>query len=453
MPRQLRAPQYGNGGSARNRRNGQNSQTNAEYDKSQWIHRDKLTQIEIQEHIALGKEVPPELLRKMNDRQQNGQSRTYRPATSYDSPQEQPTEYKRQRVTSPSPDSDSYGEDEERFVPEDPRPPEEIAADSEQPPEIYQQNRLRSSSSRIPLSTTSPLPVPHDYLDRQKMIPRKRGNSSTYDEEGQIAYRGARSRSHSVGSQILLDDENDLGPNTPGSPSKARTPAKSGPTGRKGSNVRAASTSKNRAASSARNSPAARPITRDGRPTTAANRPEGDPPWLATMYKPDPRLPPDQQMLPTHAKRMMQEQWEREGRPGQAYDREFRPIAPYPDDAHLRPQHNEPPPELRPEDTQQGEWPQREKTPEPPRLQPSPQITQNPQRRQQSPTRSQHNGQQSNGEVHGGYSTIPKVQSTPVIGAQSPRAENREPFEMIEPLEAQDEKSGKKSGCGCCIIM
>lgn len=34
------------------------------------------------------------------------------------------------------------------------------------------------------------------------------------------------------------------------------------------------------------------------------NRPEGEPPWLATMYKPDPHLPPDEQMLPTHAKRL-----------------------------------------------------------------------------------------------------------------------------------------------------
>lgn len=28
------------------------------------------------------------------------------------------------------------------------------------------------------------------------------------------------------------------------------------------------------------------------------------------MYKPDPRLPPEQQLLPTHAKRLQQEQWE-----------------------------------------------------------------------------------------------------------------------------------------------
>jgi hypothetical protein len=42
------------------------------------------------------------------------------------------------------------------------------------------------------------------------------------------------------------------------------------------------------------------------------------------MYKPDPRLPPDQQIIPTHAKRMQQEQWENEGRVGSMYDRDFR---------------------------------------------------------------------------------------------------------------------------------
>jgi hypothetical protein len=42
------------------------------------------------------------------------------------------------------------------------------------------------------------------------------------------------------------------------------------------------------------------------------------------MYKPDPRLPPDQQIIPTHAKRMQQEQWENEGRVGSMYDKDFR---------------------------------------------------------------------------------------------------------------------------------
>jgi len=44
------------------------------------------------------------------------------------------------------------------------------------------------------------------------------------------------------------------------------------------------------------------------------------------MYKPDPRLPPDQQVIPTHAKRMQQEQWEKEGKFGNVYDTSFRPL-------------------------------------------------------------------------------------------------------------------------------
>lgn len=42
------------------------------------------------------------------------------------------------------------------------------------------------------------------------------------------------------------------------------------------------------------------------------------------MYKPDPRLPPEEQIIPTHAKRMQQEQWENEGRVGSMYDKDFR---------------------------------------------------------------------------------------------------------------------------------
>jgi len=57
-----------------------------------------------------------------------------------------------------------------------------------------------------------------------------------------------------------------------------------------------------------------RPTTSgDSRPATA--RPEGEAPWIATMYKPDPRLPPEEQMLPTHAKRLALEQQEHDSKP------------------------------------------------------------------------------------------------------------------------------------------
>jgi len=52
-------------------------------------------------------------------------------------------------------------------------------------------------------------------------------------------------------------------------------------------------------------------LDHNDRPHTPVNRPEGDAPWLATMFKPDPLLPPDQQMLPTHAKKLALQRGER----------------------------------------------------------------------------------------------------------------------------------------------
>lgn len=103
---------------------------------------------------------------------------------------------------------------------------------------------------------------------------------------------------------------------------KAKTPNKAGP-GVGGRKTSVKVQPKNRQASGT--TPPKRPGTSGGvsRPTTA-HRPEGEAPWLATMYKPDPRLPPDQQIIPTHAKRIQQEQWENEGRVGSMYDRDFR---------------------------------------------------------------------------------------------------------------------------------
>jgi len=104
------------------------------------------------------------------------------------------------------------------------------------------------------------------------------------------------------------------------------------------------------------------------------------------MYKPDPRLPPDQQLLPTVAKRLQQEQWEREGKFGNAYDTNFRPL----NDEELRtpePAHNADG-EQKPEDG--GDWPLR--SPKSPAL-----STSRP-------------GTAGGG---GSYSTMPKINGTP----------------------------------------
>jgi hypothetical protein len=133
------------------------------------------------------------------------------------------------------------------------------------------------------------------------------------------------------------------------------------------------------------------------------------------MYKPDPRLPPDQQMLPTLAKKMQQEQWEKEGRTPNTYDRDFAPLAVYPTDLPPVPPKAE---EQEPaEEPPQIEEPPKARTPEPPR-----------------PNTST------------GYSTMPKVQDTPPLGL-TPNPN------WTPPVVSAQEKPKKEKGCGCCIVM
>jgi len=148
--------------------------------------------------------------------------------------------------------------------------------------------------------------------------------------------------------------------------------------------------------------------------------PEGDPPWLATMYKPDPRLPPDQQLLPTVAKRLQQEQWEKEGKFGNTYDTSFRPLNDegfhqQPDIARQEVELNEQKPEG------DLEWPLRGP---------------------KSPTLS--TGRPG---TAGNYSTMPKITAT--VTAPGPAPSPKPPISVPEPPE--EEK--KKGGCGCCMVM
>lgn len=124
---------------------------------------------------------------------------------------------------------------------------------------------------------------------------------------------------------------------------------------------------------------------------------------------------------------MMQEQWEKEGKSGSTYDRELNPVAVFPDSANER--HVYPPPalapaaELTPKNAQGGTWPFKAQTPE--------------LERTHTPI----------AEPHAGYSTIPKVQSTPVLGGQSPKPEAMDRFEV------EDEEAAQKQGRGCCCVV
>ena len=286
-----------------------------ELEESRWIHRDKLAAIESQEMQDAG--ISPPLPR-------SGSKSRSRREKSEDLDQEEaghPNKMGKKRKLKATP-KDEEADEQMPFNEFDVRSPEEIAADAlveRSPSPIYRQQTARSSSSRIPVPRSSPMPLPQEHLERTTPLPRKRNASGTWsgaDEDG-ISYNRLRSRGNSVGSQVLLDEVDS--PQSPSRPSSSGSPTKTKSGITKTSHARKSSTStptsnqKPRSASSGRSpsTPLQRPKSRSGlepRPPTAVNRPEGEAPWLKDMYKPDPRLPPDQQLLPTHAKRLQEEQ-------------------------------------------------------------------------------------------------------------------------------------------------
>ncbi|KAF2001696.1 hypothetical protein P154DRAFT_158039 [Amniculicola lignicola CBS 123094] len=308
-------------------------------DESYWIHRDKLAQIEIREMEEAGFRVGR--ASRSNSRSQSTTSaqKDRKNSVSSDPTHGEDERPDHRRVISPIP-----AEDEE--VDDDPaqwdlRTPEEIAADNERAEmenwALPRQNHiLRPSTSRIPIAKTSPLPVGHTHAE-----PRSRKGSNNWSGDT-IAVNGARMRSGSNASAVFLDEpeihrepsrtpqRTEFGKAVTGSPPKTKVAGKPTPGSgnRKNGTQRSSSQAKPRVTSGS--SPLKRPGTSGGsisRPGTS-HRPEGEAPWIATMYKPDPRLPPDQQIIPTHAKRMQQEQWESEGKAGNIYDRDFKLLNP-----------------------------------------------------------------------------------------------------------------------------
>ncbi|KAL6709409.1 40S ribosomal protein S12 [Coniothyrium glycines] len=424
-----------------------------EHDQNNWIHRDKLKEIETRELEEAGFRVGRSS--RSNSRSQSA-TRRARSRTNSESLERTQTGDERQgtrKVVSPIPAEDEeLGEGFHSWSPSTP---------GEVPPELQPSSPRtghtagRPSTSRIPLPKTSGIPVPSSLADRDAPLSRSRAGSASWNENA-IAANGARVRSGSVGSQVLLDDHEDGRQKTPPyargharsmsgtsdsgsppksppkSPMKAKTPPKPNPTSgsRKTSVVK--NQPKNRTASAT--SPR-RPGTSGGtsRPTTA-HRPEGEAPWIATMYKPDPRLPPDQQIIPTHAKRMQQEQWENQGRPGSMYDKDFRQLN---DDAMADQRLSQ----LNPIDIEtareQGEWPLPSPTKEDQLEAPLEKVDTN---RAKSPGME--------------YRLTPSIPQ----GARSPSPKLAPPIAPPQPkptttrVPEPPEEEKEKKGC-CCIVM
>jgi hypothetical protein len=153
---------------------------------------------------------------------------------------------------------------------------------------------------------------------------------------------------------------------------------------------------------------------------------------MVSAYRPDPRLPPDQQLLPTVAKRLQQEKWEREGKFGSIYDKEFRPLT---DEGFLSP------PDASAQDDKEngkeadkdeqkegeGDWPFKTE-PKSPTL----------------PARTN------------SYSTMPRITDTPARNSMAdprPHGHQAQPPQAVKAPEPLEETPQPKESCGCCIVM
>ena len=450
-------------------------------DDSAWIHRDKLAQIEIMEMEQAG--IPIRQARRSvstgagaERRNSRSQSRSRKGAPKDEEQEQMPAEtygaaygseedYERKRMSAiPAADEEEHQYDPN--VDYEFRTPEEVAAEQES------KQSVRPSTSRIPVSKASPVPVPSTVVGRDSPLPRSSHGSAsgTWDE---LQYQ-RKARSGSVNSQTYEDGirtpprpgSSHLRSSDGNSPPKSRLPTKATPNGRKtststtngterpgssqGKQARAASnTNKDRLSSNGHRS----------RPSTShAYNPEGDPPWLSSMYKPDPRLPPDQQMLPTHAKRMMQEQWEREGISGTTYDRDLRLISDEPLPSPTDKSKALPPPPLNLNKTRF----EPEKAPSPSR---TPKL-EAPAKSPTSPNATNLNAWPLTPEserkasasprpgTSGGYKITPTIQTPPQIQRPEPSpARVASPVRRMQDLDEKQEAQQKKGGCGCCVVM
>lgn len=479
-------------------------------ERSRWIHRDKLAIIETHEMQEAGIKLPPQRQRsttsRSRSRREKNRSRDQTTAIPGQD-EEMPSLLERTKERTDSPVRQDDGGEYTSVNDFDIRTAEERAADNYMHPEHSNGNRqpqpdLRKSSSRIPLPRSSPMPIPQEHIERDTPLARKRGTSGNYSgDENSLSYSRVRSRNNSVGSAILLDDIENMPNQTPTSASNAtplnrpgssktqRTPSSAQrPKSRSGLDTTPIS-QKPRNISTTTATPrtppstTSRPKSRSGlepRPATAINRPEGEAPWLATMYKPDPRLPPEEQLLPTHAKRLQQEQWERaqqesqqrireleaqqrklhHAKPAAQLPREFTPLAEHTVNG-LQPSSRDADEKTLQEQRSASEWPLTQTSP-----------SSNGGANNNPAAGGGGGGGGGGGEDvshHAGYSPMPRMKqgSSPPLGNLTdirPGQRALDPFERERMARRRDEEKGeegekggpKKKGeksCGCCVVM
>ncbi|KAK0719857.1 hypothetical protein B0H67DRAFT_167439 [Lasiosphaeris hirsuta] len=414
-------------------------------DNSKWIHRDKLARIESEELQAAGFYLPRPKERarsKSQNRARRDQSQDKINGQGRSIGGEQSAT--RSRKNSTAPGTDPRTPELESPPGWDLRLPEEIAEEGD---DAYWVSNGNAKVSKIPVAKLSPVPIPSEHLERDTLLLRKRDGSPGDDDT--IHYPKPRARSGSTGNALAKTSPNgtvsqpspqsNKQPNT----SPKKTVAAGG--ARKPSAVRPA------------NGAAGRPKTRGGpskdstssgggttRPSTrsgerelsigSSKQMEGEPPWMVSAYRPDPRLPPDQQLLPTVARRLQQEKWEREGKFGNVYDREFRPLT---DEGFLKP------PEPEPEAAAEEEEDEKE-------------YVEGDDRDDRDNHADWPLKAEARNSVRSAYSVMPRISDKPNPSPlPSPRTpvQPRQPSPVVRVPVPPEEPSQKKSGCGCCIVM
>jgi hypothetical protein len=364
-------------------------------DQSKWIHRDKLARIETEELEAAGIYFPKNRAGSRQRRDRNDSRLSYNTESdpALNRPRKDSSTLEALELSPPSWDL---------------RTPEEIAQAQEN---AYFTTNGLTGSTRIPVAKTSPVPIPLDFLERGSSAARSQGDE---DEYGKVRSRSASATFRDVGAaqrqgkRSVTDTSPKKGQRKNSISTPSRPGTRSGP-------------------KDSPSSGSSRPATRHGRTASRAKHPEGEPPWMANTFKPDPRLPPDQQYPPFVAKRMAQEQMEKEGKFGDAYDTDFRPLN---DNLLGKPGDDDVP-------AGDDAWPLK------------PAITNRPLMR--------------SGSL---YSTMPKItdkQQTSPIPSPRPGATAQMPNPQMEeqtqtqteiPQQPQhDEPEDKKAGCGCCVVM
>ncbi|KAI5816835.1 hypothetical protein BZA77DRAFT_293143 [Pyronema omphalodes] len=305
-------------------------------DETKWIHRDKLAQIEGNEaadylyDVGQSRWIHKDKLERIEieELQRGGELDLSRPSTTRDGDK---SSYLLSRP-------DTSNDEEEPILDanfHEIRTLEEQAADEEAEARRRSFRRNRSYS-RIPLAAVSPHPIPQQFIERDKPLPRSSVTPNGSDDGTgfpSIAHPSLRKRSYSAGSAQLLHDDRDPPPGTPNT-LNPKSPNRSSVLSSVSSPRKLASR-----AGSMQGKP--HPYTRSNpqlhRPGTShssfststgkhVDLDGQQPPWALQGYKPDPSLPQDQQIIPTLAKKLQQEQWERDGVYATVYDKELRPL-------------------------------------------------------------------------------------------------------------------------------